>query len=151
MYKKIAAVMVALAGATLTGCGGQDAATSAPAQPGTTAGNQAPASQPNYDIPMTNFAPLKIGNYDVQPMFEEVIENGHYNIKITGGEVAAVRIWVGPEDASGVMVVKTEIENDYNHGHVEVPKPIPADARLWIEIETPTGEKLKGSTPLKAA
>lgn len=101
---------------------------------------------------MRNFAAVKIGPYEVQPMFEEEIENGHYNIKITsGGEVKAVRMWVGPEDASGVMVVKTEIENDYNHGHVEVPSPVPADAKLWIEIESPAGETFKGSTPLKLA
>lgn len=98
---------------------------------------------------MRNFAAIKIGPYDVQPMFEEEIEDGHFNIKITGGEVKAVRGWVGPEDASGVMVVKTEIENDYHHGHYEIPTPLPADAVWWIEIETPTGETLKGSTPLE--
>jgi catechol 2,3-dioxygenase-like lactoylglutathione lyase family enzyme len=106
-------------------------------------------SEPNYDIPMTNLQPLKIGPYDVQPMYEEELADGHFNIKITGGDVAAVREWVGPEDASGVVVVRTEIENDYHHGHVEMPDPIPADARLWIEIETPDGERLKGSVPLQ--
>lgn len=99
-------------------------------------------------IPMTELPALKIGAFDVQPMYEEELEDGHFNIKITGGEVAAVREWVGPEDASGVVVVKTEIENDYHHGHVEMPEPLPADARLWIEIETPDGARLKGSTPL---
>ena len=82
-------------------------------------------------------------------MYEDKLEDGHFNLRITGGEVAAVREWVGPEDASGVMVVKTEIERDYHHGHVEMPSPIPADARLWIEIETPTGELVKGSTPVQ--
>ena len=99
-------------------------------------------------IPMTNLQSLKIGVYDVQPMFEEEISDGHFNIRITGGEVTAVREWVGPEDATGVVVVKTEIENDYHHGHVDMPDPIPAGARLWIEIETPAGERLKGSVPL---
>lgn len=51
--------------------------------------------------------------------------------------------------ASGVAIVKTEIENDYHHGHVEMPNPIPADARLWIEIETLAGERLKGSVPVQ--
>ena len=90
-------------------------------------------------IPMTDLAPLTIGVYQVQPMYEEELKDGHFNLRITGGEVAAVREWVGPEDASGVVVVKTEIE---------MPDPIPADARLWIEIEAPDGSLHKGSVPL---
>jgi hypothetical protein len=97
-----------------------------------------------YDLPS-----VMIGPYTVQPMYEEKLADGHFNLRITGGEVAAVREWVGPEDASGVMVVKTEIERDYWHGHVEMPNPVPADALLWIEIETPTGDLFKGSTTLK--
>ncbi len=149
MYRTIAALTVATV--VIAGCGQPEPA--APAAPSSQAPANATAAlpQPEYDIPMRNFAPLTLGAYTVQPMFEEEIENGHYNIKVTGGEVKAVRIWVGPEDASGVMVVKTEIENDYNHGHVEVPAPVADDAKLWIEIETPTGETLKGSTPLKEA
>lgn len=129
----------------LAGCGGKpEPADMAGAQP-TAAG----VAVTNYEIPMTTLQPLKIGPYDVVPMYEEELSDGHFNLKITGGEVAAVREWVGPEDASGVAVVKTEIENDYHHGHVDMPDPIPADARLWIEIETPSGERLKGSTPLQ--
>jgi hypothetical protein len=96
-----------------------------------------------YELPS-----VTIGPYTVEPMYEEKLEDGHFNLRISGAEVAAVREWVGPEDASGVMVVKTEMERDYHHGHVEMPNPIPADARLWIEIESPIGELFKGSTPL---
>lgn len=128
----------------VAGCGARpEPESAAPAEPAAAA----PAA--TDEIPMTNLAPVKIGPYDVQPMYEEKLEDGHFNLRITGGEVAAVREWVGPEDASGVVVVKTEIEKDYHHGHVEMPNPIPADARLWIEIETPSGERLKGSTALK--
>ncbi len=127
----------------LMGCGGESkqAASSEPITAGT--------AVTKYEIPMTTLESLKLGPYLVEPMYEEELSDGHFNIRITGGEVAAVREWVGPEDASGVMVVKTEIENDYHHGHVEMPNPIPADARLWIEIETPAGERLKGSVSLK--
>lgn len=154
MYTKFATL--GIAAAIIAGCGSEPApsATPVPSAPATAtapAPAPTPASTPASTIPMRNFAALKIGAYDVQPMFEEEIEDGHFNIKVSGGEVKAVRMWVGPEDASGVMVVKTEIENDYNHGHVEVPKPVPADATLWIELETPTGELLKGSVPLKQA
>lgn len=146
MKKTILCSLLAVAFAT-TGCGGPGGG-DAPA-PNTADGTPAAPPAPDYDIPMTNLEPLKIGDYDVQPMYEEELSDGHFNIKITGGEVAAVREWVGPEDASGVVVVRTEIENDYHHGHVEMPNPIPDDARLWIEIETPEGETLKGSVPLK--
>lgn len=132
-------------GLLLLGCGGE----SKPADTASTEPASAGTAVTKYEIPMTTLQPLKLGAYDVQPMYEEELSDGHFNIRITGGEVTAVREWVGPEDASGVVVVKTEIENDYHHGHVEMPNPIPADARLWIEIETPSGERLKGSTPLK--
>lgn len=99
-------------------------------------------------IPMTDLPVLALGPYGVHPMYEDELRDGHFNIRITGGEVAAVREWVGPEDASGVVVVKTEIENDYHHGHIEMPDPIPVDARLWIEIEAPDGSLYKGSVPL---
>ncbi len=145
MYRTLA--ILAVATATLSACGG-----SQPVAPAKPAAPTPAADAPPTEMPATrNFAALKIGPYDVQPMFEEEIENGHYSIRVKGGEFKAVRIWVGPEDASGVMVVKTEVENDYQHGHVEVPTPLPADAVLWIEIEGPTGETFKGSTPLKLA
>lgn len=120
------------------------AAVEAPATEAVATGGKDVGGIMMFDLPT-----VTIGAYTVQPMYEEKLEDGHFNLRITGGEVAAVREWVGPEDASGVMVVKTEIERDYWHGHVEMPNPIPADARLWIEIETPTGELLKGSTTLK--
>lgn len=131
--------------ALLAGCGGPQPAPAVPAK--TAAAAPAAANAMAYP-PMRNFAPVKIGPYDVQPKFEEEIENGHYNFFVKGGEVKAVRVWVGPEDPTGLLVVKTEIENDYNHGHLEIPKPLPADAKLWIEIENPKGETFKGSTPL---
>lgn len=142
MKKLIVAFLTMLA---IVGCG---AAPEPTQQSAVEVESTAPTNESDA-IPMTNLAPLKIGVYDVQPMYEEKLEDGHFNIRITGGEVVAVREWVGPEDASGVIVVKTEIERDYHHGHVEMPAPIPDDARLWIEIETPSGETLKGSTPLK--
>lgn len=134
---------VAMLGAFAVGCGGESEPAATATQPVASG-----AAVTKYEIPMTTLESLKLGPYTVEPMYEEELSDGHFNIRITGGEVAAVREWVGPEDASGVTVVKTEIENDYHHGHVEMPNPIPADARLWIEIETPTGERLKGSVPL---
>ena len=133
--------------ALIAGCGQSDA----PEDAATTEA-AVPLPEPNYDIPMRNFAPAKIGPYEVQPMFEEEIVNGHYNIKVSsGGDFNAVRIWVGHEDPADTMVVKCELENDYQHGHLDVPNPIPADIALWIEIEDTEGNTHLGSTPLKQA
>lgn len=145
MYRTLAILIVGTA--ILTGCGGSKPAATPPANSATPA--PAAANTMPYP-PMRNFAPVKVGPYEVQPKFEEEIENGHYNFFVKG-DFKAIRVWVGQEDPTGVMVVKTEVENDYNHGHLEVPKPLPADAKLWIEIEDPKGETFKGSTPLTMA
>lgn len=141
--------------ALLTGCGGgsEVTETAVPVESAETTSETVESAETTSEtvedsIPMTDLASLTIGDYQVQPMYEEELKDGHFNIRITGGEVAAVREWVGPEDAAGVVVVKTEIENDYHHGHIDMPDPIPADARLWIEIEAPDGSLHKGSVPL---
>jgi hypothetical protein len=130
------------------GCGGQDAP---PEDNAAEPEVQAPLAEPNYDISMRNFAPTKAGPYALQPMFEEEIENGHYNIKVTGPEFKAVRFWIGTNNRSNSMVVKAELENDYQHGHLEVPTPLPSDYALWIEVEAPDGKTYESSTPLKLA
>lgn len=81
---------------------------------------------------------------------------GAFDATITGGsgKVAAVRFWVGTADAKGSMKAKAEIEDPKEpnrwHTHAEVPKPMPADAKLWVEIENDAGEKSTGSFDLKA-
>jgi len=142
-------VSILIVTALLTGCGGTQP--TAPAKSASPAPATAAEAAPTEMPVKRNFAAQKIGPYDVQPMFEEEIEDGHFSIRVKGAEFKAMRIWVGPEDAKGVMVVKTELEFDYQHGHVEVPTPLPADAVLWIEIENAAGETFKGSTPLKLA
>lgn len=135
------------------GCGGAPSGTpGGPAESGPGAA-ETPENAPaeSNAIPMRDFAAVTIGPYGVQPMYEEEIVDGHFNFRITGGEFRAVRIWVGEEDPGDVMVVKTELENEYQHGHVEIPNPIPDGYALWIEVETPDGELHKGSTPLKPA
>ncbi|MBI1321118.1 MAG: hypothetical protein GC168_19510 [Candidatus Hydrogenedens sp.] len=149
MYRNL--VIVAMGAALLGGCGASQPAAPASSEAATPAAAPAAAEETMPYPPMRNFAPVKIGPYDVQPKFEEEIENGHYNFFVEGGEVKAVRVWVGSEDPTGLMVVKTEIENDYNHGHLEIPDPLPAGAELWIEIEDPSDATFKGSTPLEMA
>ena len=133
---------------TLTGCGSPDtsAGTSDP-----TTEPEAKLPEPDYEIPMRNFAPTQAGPYALQPMFEEEIEDGHYNIKVTGPEFKTVRFWIGTDNKANSMVVKAVLENDYQHGHLDVPSPLPDDYALWIEVEAPDGELHTGSTPFVQA
>jgi hypothetical protein len=69
-------------------------------------------------------------------------------------KVAAVRFWIGTEDAKGSVKAKAEIEDPKEpsgwHTHAEIPNPMPADAKLWVEVEDDKGVKATGSFDLKA-
>lgn len=69
-------------------------------------------------------------------------------------KAAAVRFWIGTEDAKGSVKAKSEIENPAEpnrwHTHAEVPNPIPAGSRLWVEIETDKDGTVTGSFELKS-
>lgn len=132
-------------GVLLLGCGGEPEPPVAVEKP-ESAHVEDPESEEN--LPKTNLAAIKIGDYDVQPFYAGELTQGLINARVSGKEVGVVRVWVGPEDASGVMVVKAELEGDHYCGTMIMPDPIPADARLWIEVESPEGERLKGSVPL---
>lgn len=144
---KVLMILTLLMTLTFLGCGNHESA----APPASTETVATPAPAPNYDIPMRNFTGLTIGPYAVQPMFEEEIINGHYNIKVEGAPFKAVRMWVGQEDPGNTMIVKAMLENDYQHGHIKLPDPIPADVKLWIEIEDNEGKTHLGSTELAEA
>ena len=74
------------------------------------------------------------------------------NIDVQGaGKVAAVRFWIGAEDGAGSMKAKAELEHTTNwHTHAEVPNPLPAGAKLWVEIEAEGGAKYVVSFDLKS-
>jgi hypothetical protein len=67
-------------------------------------------------------------------------------------KVAAVRSWIGTADAKGSVKSKAEPENpaelNHWHAHAEVPSPLPADARLWFDVESQGGKRAVGGTPL---
>lgn len=66
-----------------------------------------------------------------------------FDITVTGGagKPAAVRVWVGAQDGKGSVKGKAEAEGDGWHAHAEVPKPLPAGSKLWVEVETASGQK----------
>jgi hypothetical protein len=68
-------------------------------------------------------------------------------------KVVAVRFWIGTEKAAESVKAKAEIENPAEpnrwHTHAEVPNPIPAGSKLWVEIEIEGQGKQSGSFDLK--
>ncbi len=70
----------------------------------------------------------------------------------TGGKPTAVRFWIGTEDAKGSVKAKAAIENPAEpnrwHTHAEIPEPLPADSKLWVEVEAEGGVKSVASFEL---
>lgn len=69
-------------------------------------------------------------------------------------KVAAVRFWIGTEDAKGSVKAKAEIEDPKDpsrwHVHAEIPSPVPTGSKLWVEIEDDKGVNTVGSFDLKS-
>ena len=64
------------------------------------------------------------------------------DVWVNGGKGGnAVRFWIGTEDAKGSVKAKAEVEVDHWHTHAEVPDPMPAGTKLWVEIEGDGGAK----------
>lgn len=84
------------------------------------------------------------GGYEVEALVAGEVKAGeeaHVTVKVEGGEgtVAAVRVWVGAEDAAGSIKAKGETEEHGYHAHVEVPTNLSATDRLWVELEKEDG------------
>lgn len=77
------------------------------------------------------------------------------DLSITGGtdKIRAVRAWIGTQDGAGSVKSKAELEDprdpDAWHTHAEVPNPLPAGSKLWVEIESEKGTKSTVSFDLK--
>ena len=104
-----------------------------------------------------------IGSFDVMVTRDvgEIVAGKDAPIDVTVVPVAgssvkavAVRFWIGTENAIGSVKAKSEIENPKEpnrwHTHADVPNPIPAGSKLWVEIENENGERVLGSFDLKS-
>jgi hypothetical protein len=74
------------------------------------------------------------------------------DVWITGGtgKVGSVRFWIGTQDAKGSVKAKAELEKDNWHTHAEIPSPMPAEGKLWVEFEVEGGAKHVAGFDLKA-
>lgn len=97
----------------------------------------------------TKLAPIALDPFTVDALHIGEVAKGHFNLYIKGGEPAIVRAWIGDEAATNAFIAKAEFEVDHHCAHIEVPTPLPADAKLWVEIETAEGTSLKGSTEVQ--
>jgi len=136
------------------GCGDESTSPAGGSAADTTAGSSAAApttaasehgripigetSQAGLRLVATQDAPVKPGG------------EGAFDVVITGGKPNAVRFWVGTESGEGSVKAKAEEETTDNwHTHVEIPDPLPAGSKLWVELELPTGQPFKASFDLK--
>jgi hypothetical protein len=81
---------------------------------------------------------------DIEPKHEMVFE-----LMVSGGEAKAVRAWVGTEDGKGSVPVKAAKEGDGWDVHLEGMAEVKDDAKLWVEIESADGKKVKASFALE--
>jgi hypothetical protein len=65
------------------------------------------------------------------------------------GNAAAVRFWIGTENGKASVKAKAGVEDNHWHTHAEIPDPLPADSKLWVEIEAKDGKKSVVSFDLK--
>ncbi len=80
----------------------------------------------------------KSGDFDISAVIGKGWEKAgeaHLEVKVTGGQVPAVRAWIGTQDGAGSVKAKLETEEDHFHGHVEVSAPVASEAQLWVEVE----------------
>jgi hypothetical protein len=93
----------------------------------------------------TQLGERSVGSYTVKASRDGGIKPGSVaviDVWVTGTDVqvAAVRFWIGTQDAKGSVKAKAELEQDNWHTHAEIPNPMPEGSQLWVEIESDSGE-----------
>jgi hypothetical protein len=141
--------------APLGGCE-KKAETAKPAA-GAAAAAGKPATSDGHDHghgPSTALGEQTVGGFTIRASRDGGIKAGGdapIDAWVTGGtaKVAAVRFWIGSQDAKGSVKAKAALEKDNWHTHVEIPSPLPADSKLYVEIESDKGEKTVAGFDLK--
>lgn len=102
--------------------------------------------------PVTELGEQTAGAFKVTAKREGGVTAGKeatFNVTVSGGTPAAVRVWVGVESAEGSTKTKADKEGDHFHAHADAPSPLPAGSKLWVEVENDKGEKSVASFDLK--
>jgi hypothetical protein len=105
------------------------------------------------DGPSTALGEQTAGGFTIKAARDGALTPGAeapIDVWVTGAtKPAAIRVWIGTQDAKGASKAKAETEGDHWHAHAEVPKPLPTDSKLWIEVENDKGEKSSAGFDLK--
>jgi len=116
----------------------------------------APCAPPGHVGEVIALGTSKLGTFEVRASRDRVEfkpgGDAPIDVWIDGGVgkgVTAVRFWIGTQDAKGSIKAKADIEDGKWHTHTEVPSPIPAGSKLWVEVEESGGKKTVGSFDLK--
>ncbi|MCL4743307.1 MAG: hypothetical protein KJZ54_14015 [Phycisphaerales bacterium] len=125
-------------------------------------GGEHAAPTAGHGGPVIALGEQTIGTFDVKATRDEgqIVAGKDAPIDVTVTPVAgstptaaAVRFWIGTEDGKGSVKAKADIENPAEpnrwHTHAEIPNPLPEGSKLWVEIETDSGEVVVGSFDLK--
>ena len=135
--------------AVIAGCGKKPAATPQPTP--APAATPAPSGKEGHGA-TTALGEKTAGVYVIKASRDGDVTPGKdvpIDVWVTGaGKVAAVRFWIGTEDAKGSLKAKAELEKDNWHTHAEVPNPLPVGSKLWVEIESDTGAKTRAGFEL---
>jgi len=65
-------------------------------------------------------------------------QEGDFDLDFAPGKPlpTTVRAWIGIESGVGSRKVRFEKETEARmHGHPEVPNPVPAGSKLWLDVE----------------
>jgi hypothetical protein len=158
---------------TLTGCEEKKPAAAAPAPAKTDGhddhdghdhgpGGEHASSKAGHGGPVIALGQLTIGPFDAIATRDDgqIVAGKDAPIDVTvtpaagaTSKAAAVRFWIGTEDAKGSVKARAEVENPQEpnrwHVHAEIPSPMPASSKLWVEIEDDKGGTHVGSFELK--
>ena len=135
----------------LVGCTKEAAPTTAP-----TRQTPAPGGKADHHVgaERTELGKAEVGGHQVTVFQVTPIvlgEEGDFDLDFDGTKAlpAAVRGWIGVESGVGSVKARFGKETDHRmHGHPEVPRPLPAGAMFWLEIEE-AGAKARHSFAIK--
>jgi hypothetical protein len=128
----------------------------APGDPATAGAGTKSPSTPHPTAMNDHGEPHVLTKMDLAGLAFEVVQEG----PIVAGKEGAVdvvfaagtklpavaRVWLGTESGEGSRKQKLGKEGDRTlHGHIDVPDPIPAGSKLWLEFEV-DGKPLRIST-----
>jgi hypothetical protein len=90
-------------------------------------------SGPKHDLGNQKVGDLSVAVKQVSEV--KAGKEATFEIIVTGAKPKAVRAWVGVSSAEGSTKVKARETAEFLDADLEVPEPLPANAKLWLELE----------------